>query len=587
MPFRQFVKINRTIIKITHFPILLLIFVYEKLRLARFAYEPTELIERHTRRNTLTPFALNGPPDVFSPGTRLREPSITAYHKDRALDEVFRRPFEGESPPNKTQQTETDGQSNVVDRWISGLGDEGGASPPEEQPRSILERLERHRPPMRRAMTSYTKRKPWRSASQSGSALSDPEDRFVQSIRRRPQPITEENEDLHLETQVTDRDADDELLTNAADDESVGPSTTGPPGQYDKENTRSIHEEDLVTPIAPRAEPTSLAGSISPQKRQQDSTQPNATSTTSASAGPLQRVGHQRNSSTTTILFNPQSESYESSSASPRKPPRSPPKPERPRTPGHTESFGNGRLSPRRTPNINTNVSRAAGTRPNLANRNAFKSTPNVARFLDLVARTDRRTPSFEALALDLASDIGDNRNVTLASENIGLPTLTGSFQEQLAQQAAKRFQQQQRRSEEDNANISRMMLARMNSLEEGFRDILREVRMIGSASSKATSAGEEGDDTGVGISPAAAASRIAGRRTTTVAGAANMGRVARGQGVSSLDGLEDGRTRSSGLREVETADHVVVKHGSSATTAKSTRASEIERSTAKTSISF
>jgi hypothetical protein len=254
MPFRQFVKVNRTVIKVTHVPILLIIYVYEKVRLGRYSYEPIEVIEQQNRRTTIVPFALSGPPDIFSPGagTRLREPSITAYHKDRALDEVFRRPFEGDislNKPSQEQRTETDGQSNVVDRWMSGLGEVGAASPPEEQPRSILERLERNRPPLRRAVTSYTKRKAWRSASQTGSAKSDPEehDRFIRSIRGRPQPITEENEEAFVESQVTDRDADDELFT-AADDESVAPSTVEPRLRVETEDLIDMHEEDVATP---------------------------------------------------------------------------------------------------------------------------------------------------------------------------------------------------------------------------------------------------------------------------------------------------------------------------------------------------
>jgi len=49
MPFYRFVKLNRTIIKITHMPILFSIFLYERVVLSNFAYGPTDLVEQRGR----------------------------------------------------------------------------------------------------------------------------------------------------------------------------------------------------------------------------------------------------------------------------------------------------------------------------------------------------------------------------------------------------------------------------------------------------------------------------------------------------------------------------------------------------------
>jgi len=554
--FRQFVRVNRTIIKITHIPVLLIIYVYEKIRLSRYA-EPTELIEQQGRRSTIIPFALNGPPDLFSPGTRMREPSITTYHKDRALEEVFRRPFEGDDTITKQQTETTDQHSNVVAKWMSGIGDHGEASPPEEQPRSILERLERNRPPMRRAVTSYVKRKPWRSSSQSGSARSDPDDHYKRSFRRKPQPINEEDEDPHDALHVTDRDADDELITNAADDESVDPSTTGPPPQSGKENVREMHEEDLETPTEtkPKAAPfqdfkPASASASSAWPKTQSGLQGNSTNGRTTPAGSTRR-DHQRNSSTTTILFKPQSSRDDSSPPSPRRVLSSSGAAERPRT-SRNESSRKVPGSSKRSANIPiAPAQRASPRRPGLANRNsaAFQSAPNVARFLDLAARADRRAPSFSALALDLASDIGDNRGVVLADDDG--PQLGSSFQEQLDRETARR---QKQRSDAESNQMGRMVMARMNTLEEGFKDILREVRLLGSAAGSANASSRNGSADDTDISAGSARALKSARKTPTSvarsAGAPLKVRVELPSGVDVVGDVE--RKRSSGLREVE-----------------------------------
>lgn len=94
------------------------------------------------------------------------------------------------------------------------------------------------------------------------------------------------------------------------------------------------------------------------------------------------------------------------------------------------------------------------------------------------------RAPSFNALALDLASDLGDNRyGPDPLSPGGGLP-LGSSFSDQFlreqhfVREMERRREEERRRSEEqEQGMVGRIMLARMNTLEEGFREVLREVK--------------------------------------------------------------------------------------------------------------
>lgn len=81
--------------------------------------------------------------------------------------------------------------------------------------------------------------------------------------------------------------------------------------------------------------------------------------------------------------------------------------------------------------------------------------------------RRHDRDPSFNARALDLASDLGDNKH---GPDFGGVP---GSFTTQLEMAAMRRRE----KAEDDSGRVSRIMLARMTTLEEGFRDVLKEVK--------------------------------------------------------------------------------------------------------------
>lgn len=231
IPFRQYVKFNRTIIKATHFPILFAIFAYERTILSGYAYEPTDLIEKPAvSQSKPLAFSFNKAQEVFSPGRRLREPSVISFHKDRALDEVFRRPYRGSTVRTTTREMDMErrNSTNAVDKWMQLAENEGGASPPQEQPRSVLERLETRRPHFRRAATidRFRNKRNRELSTATKSVVSDP-DFMAGTTVRRPQRIEEESEVLETSTETlpqdTDADADAED-ENIAESDHVTPN---------------------------------------------------------------------------------------------------------------------------------------------------------------------------------------------------------------------------------------------------------------------------------------------------------------------------------------------------------------------------
>jgi hypothetical protein len=478
MPFRRFIRINRLIIKITHVPILFLIFLYERVLLSNLAYGPTDLVEqrgRATAKRPMPAFSVRGPleGDVFSPGARLREPSITTFRKDRALEEVFRRPFRDASvQASATQQPGRRNSSNVVTDWMKGIGNEDDAFPPQEDTRSVLDRLETRRPVLRRTKTAgYPVQKRKHPLSTARRVASDPD---AVSFDH---PIPEEDEpEVGMEDlpQQTDADGDDELLSNDDEDRRTTNRATGQTKEgSDKENTRpslryETSEDDFfrtpmtVKPRTPaRTGPPSSASSQTEQNKSPSKKQVRT------------KPGHNRNWSTNTVLFSPNKESETiSRSVSPSRRPQ----------PSTRSGTGTGTATPgritdgRRTPKRPTfDALPPARPRPIMPPRNSAmnRSTPNIAGFLALDQR--RRDPSFNAQALDLASDLGDNRH---GPDFGALNALPASFSTQLEMAARMRAHTHRQGSgDEEGKRMSRIMLARMTTLEEGFRDVLKEVK--------------------------------------------------------------------------------------------------------------
>lgn len=477
LPFRQFVRLNRTVIKVTHFPVLFIIYVYERMILRGASFAPTDLVERG--RSTVVDQAREGPEGrltLFSPRqNRLREPSVATFQKDRALEEVFRQPFRNNTTRNTRQSHDRRKMSNVVNSWMQNMGPDGTPSPPLEQDRAMLDNLEAHRLAHRRSQFQLRRRQAGRGRAFTEATISvasDPED-FVTGRNSRQPPNCRENSGLPLRTmddlpEQTDADGDDELITNDEDENMTldrtpdfNKSSVAP----EAAKNAGMEEEDYFQMTTTANSPV-----------------PHLSSSYSSNRGnlvkldlhpPIQknperpsRGHHKRNFSTNTVLHAPLPQDNDSSSSPSRKGITA-------RNSAKNAGSGSGALTPasagRRTPKrLAPGIIRA---RPIMPPRSAFQSAPNLEGMFML----DHGQGGETNFAMELGSDIGDNKAV--GGGFVG--AIPSSFATQLAYASgAMRAGQVAAASEnEDQRMMGKLMLARMNALEEGFREVLKEVK--------------------------------------------------------------------------------------------------------------
>lgn len=459
MPFRQFVHLNRLVIKITHFPVLLIIYAYERTILPRSALYPTELVEQRGRdsMNMKKPFEnAGGALGLFSPTRpRLREPSVATFHKDKALAEVFRRPFRGNS--NRLTQRSRDRQtkSTVVDNWMQNMGSDGRASPPQEQDHSIVDRLESRRSFNRRSYRRH--RGPSRNFSATTrSVASDPEEFIGSHTIPRPQSYRKtinlprmNSEEL---PQPTEDDGDDELVTN--EDTTADPPTFDPAG--DESDYFNLAATSKLQPPAHKSVSAFVDSSNSQGAIQVGPSRP-------------VRKTHMRNISTNTILYNPHipaertstSPSHGGTTINKDGAAQSPPA-----SGTATATASAGRRTPKRQP---MGLIRSQAMMPP---RSAFQSTPNLSEMLMLDERVTAQLGS--PIAFDIVSDLGDNKAV--GGGFIG--AVPASLASRMAYASgAMKAGKATTDDGDDQRRMSKLMLARMNALEEGFRDVLNEVK--------------------------------------------------------------------------------------------------------------
>ncbi|KAK5117337.1 hypothetical protein LTR62_005954 [Meristemomyces frigidus] len=501
IPFRQYVKVNRTVIKITHFPVLAVVFAYERVILSRLAYDSTDLIEK-TARSQSKPlaFSFNKAPEVFSPGRRLREPSVISFHKDRALDEVFRRPFRGSTLRTTTREMDPErrNSTNVVDTWMRAAEEEGGASPPIEQPRSVLDRLETRRPGARRALTSDRhKQKILRDFSPTTKSLGSDPDMHSLAPSRRPARIVEEDEpaDISMETlpQETGDEGDDE--NNVESDHQITPAIgESAVSIADKENRtpggEDSDEEYFQTPTAGKSPYVQM--STAARARLQDTTDLGSASNMPPRTQSFQQT-HARNISTGTTVFAP---TGDESSA------KRPIRMSRPGTARNTNSGGTTTPVAALTLASGTRTPRMKPTRARPIMPPRQQTAPIAAAgvsFFDVGRQQGaRRQPSFNARALDLASEIGDNKWGPSGIDVGGISGMPASFSEQLLRERElERMREDERRrgEAEEKGMVNRIMLARMHTLEEGFREVLREIKDMSHAAGTGSSRRESEAD--------------------------------------------------------------------------------------------
>lgn len=556
VPFRQFVKLNRTIIKITHAPLLFAICGYERLILSPSVFEPTDLVELRGRRQSRLPaaFAVHQNAELFSPGARLREPSVTTFHKDRALEEVFRRPFRGSTGDRaRVQQgTEPNKSTNIVHDWMHRVGEEEAESPM-EQPREDVERLEARRPTFRRHKTAqglYSARK---ISGMAPSVRSDPAEdtRFLRPrpfkpTLEDPTPVFSSTEDL---PQQTDQDGDDELATNEdeehrsedvlSDMDVMSPDRYGETPQPRVKDIRNDTEDYFRTPTTTIPSTPIFHTAASRMDTRQSLELASPTRPTTARK---RKAMHARNESSGTILFSPIQAQHDDieklseaklGSPSKRRSVVSQPasgKGSGATTPGAIRRLPAGLQA--LTPAINAPTN--PKPRPIFPPRNPTRqSQPNLAGFLAL----DRRQPSFNAMALDLASDLGDNK--IGPTVNI-LEALPASFGTQM--EMAKRRRQRDEEGDDSGRRLNKIMLARMSMLELGFAEVLREVKGLSrnassvglSRNASRTASSVEGDGGGREVG---GIRRPGGKRKST--GKERMGMGRRVEVMSDVD-VED-----------------------------------------------
>ena len=516
LPFRRFIKVNRTVIKFSHAPVLFIIFGYERMIMSKAAYEPIDLVEKRARKqHQPIAFSIHKAEEVFTPGRRLlREPSVISFHKDRALAEVFRKPFKGSTVKTTPRDMEQDPRktTNVVNKWMQAAEVEGGASPPIEQPRSVVDRLENRKPLLRQLSWNDRSRKLGRSSREFSS---DP-DIYATLASRRPGRIEEEGEGVLTSSeplaQETDADGDDE---HNPDSDVAGPAIGESAISVIDRSTRLPQYDSEADDYYPTPTATKFPFEFPPDASMDKRRQPNNRMRGNISSRPIRpqaNVSHNRKISTDTALFAPQIYVPEEPLLS--MPGRSSrPVPSRqPKTAGLASSALD-------TLGVEQATRRAKAVKPRPIMPPRHGTAPDLLAttgfsFLDR-AQSSKRPPSFNARALDLASDIGDNKWVPISGglDGGGISGMPNSFSEQMLREREfeRRREEDRRRTEdEQNGMMNRLMLTRMHTLEEGFREVLREIKVISHSTTNSSKVGSE-----VGAADAAAVRlpRTPGRR--------------------------------------------------------------------------
>jgi hypothetical protein len=462
--FRQFVKLNRYVIKATHLPLLLSIYTYEKLFLARRVFNPTDLVENHGReRKRAVSFMDPDRVGIFSPSIRIRQESESGYQKDQALDDVFRL------APRQSLRSSTKGRerrqtSNIVTNWIE--QHDGIASSPPEQDHSIVERLERKREASRRQGLVRRDRRN-RRLSGTRSVGSGP----ISVTRDFAYPRLSKEQTALATGGHTEDDGDDELLTNEeVENASLDKASRG----GDSNAVEDDDEDYFQTPTATRF-PTAIPSSEDLTRR------PHFSPITSSSAQqsspkPLPaRPGHARNLSSNTILYNPVSPSRNNS---PKKISISMPKllPQE----KATQPTASGLITPSKRgifPGSKFRpVNSTAQSSPNRASTSCFGPDLRSSRPLR------HRRSSLDMGGFDLNSDASP-----LEPDLNHIGAVPSSFATQMAL-ATGLVKPSGDGGGSTDRMMGRLMLARMKTLEEGFQEVLKEVKEIRAASTGANS---------------------------------------------------------------------------------------------------
>ncbi|PGH16476.1 hypothetical protein AJ80_05160 [Polytolypa hystricis UAMH7299] len=466
MPLPKFVKLNRTVIKVTHFPILFTIYLYERTLLQANAFEPTDLVERRNRSGSLLRRKLDFHRhfDALSQTTRrVREPSVTTHHKDLALEEVFRRPFKDTTYRGSQKSQYRQRTSNVVHNWMQNMGPDTTDTPPEEQDSNTVDHLGDQR--LRKSRFLQGRLRGFSGTMHNftettRSIASDPEDFISGDVHRPGLPRLTTEPMLPPMTRYlsrqTDIEGDDELTSsdNDQDDDSAGEKdgvTHAPSGSHSNPTSPTVNWGTATTTV--KSSRPSTAKLIS--RRNSPSRRPKTP-----------RRHHRRGASGGTVLYNPTG-SDDAGGESGGVQDRTQIQPFPPRV-----AIGLAtpdRLAGRRAPKDITNRARP---RP-IVNRpkSEFMSVPDMSDnpWLHDTSRSHRRRSSLD---LDLGSDLGDNKAVAGALAG----AVPSSFATQMAY-ATGGLRRPTASGTNSQDMLSKLVLARMKTLEEGFQEVIKEVK--------------------------------------------------------------------------------------------------------------
>ncbi|KAH8201248.1 hypothetical protein TruAng_004565 [Truncatella angustata] len=489
MPMRDFVRMNRTAIKLTHWPLLFVIFCYEKYILASDIYEPTDLVDNQARTRTRSRLISFADPAsrtaLFSPHIGAREGSVVGQQKDQALAEVFWRVPDANTFRQQRRQERRKSQT-AIRNWMEQNDTEEGA------PLS-------HWPTMdsrRSGGSRFAKR--FRTVSDVRSAASDPADlmsnsgfpsagRFRTFDGRSPGQQPEDKDQ-------TDADGDDELVTNDEDEDEV--ATEDPRGSKSR-RVEEDEEDYFTTPIASRF------GVLAPASL--TSTRSSVPAAIASPRGGRRQGMHSRTMSTNTILYAPQEvrdalANAESESDQPVTS-RSRPLSSRQTTVAPTP-VSSGTRSPRRSVYIQPPV------RPRPIPSKTAPDRPPV-----LSAPANRRHAPLTD-DMDMNSELGlDTSNVEAFS---GVPA---SFQTQMAWATGQlKGQNRKAQDREDSDRLARLMLAKMKALEERFDNVAREIQAVRTVATAHNSGDDRSSRAGSGTGTVAIEIASRDRRRPTTA---------------------------------------------------------------------
>ncbi|KAI9171224.1 Calcium channel YVC1 [Paramyrothecium foliicola] len=517
IPLREFVWLNRTIIKITHFPVLLCIYLYERFWLAPSMYEPTDLVENpHRGRGRSVSFA--DPASrvaIFNPNMRVREESVSGFQKDRALEEVFRR-TPGSTTLRTQRRNERRKTQTAIRNWMDRNDDDGVElgkwSTVDSRPGPEWQR---------RMSVGWDRPSGLRQVSDARSVASDPADILSNHGASRSTPRAGQSgiSPGALEYKDhTDADGDDELVTNDEDEDENG--TNMDQSRVDDHGGGNEEEDYFTTPM------TTRIGRLASSHGSSEMRTP-----APPKPGPQRRGIHSRTMSSNTVLYNPdehqlrleqQQKRLSQSSSSFSSPPNMvlirPPTASRANQ-GDSPTHGGSKSSPRRSLQVSQTKPRPILGPRGITDNGGYKSSALLQAQPRTKARGLRRMSS-----LDL-SVVSGNTNLQFAAEDPGT-AMVGSFQTQMAMAMMKdtRLRGTGGLESADQDRMGRLILARMKTLEEGFADVIKEMRDLKTSSTASPTARNSSADDLRGFSGMEGAGRNRARR---VKGTMTPGRIA------------------------------------------------------------